>query len=128
MLHKLTVFTIIKLFACSLYSAKNKRLSDVLKGLKLNQNVWNFEQQYKLDKDPVHQLKITFAFKFCAQAISYLLDKTHPPEFSKFKFNFFSFILHYKYPNNAYTPKTPSRSLCEVESDFRFFHFFLYTL
>ena len=43
------------------------------------------------------------AFKFRAQAISSLLEKTHPPGSQNLSSRIFFIILHYKYLKKLYT-------------------------
>jgi hypothetical protein len=46
------------------------------------------------------------AFKFRAQAIFSLLEKTHPPGSHNLSSRIFFIILHYKYPKKLYIKKT----------------------
>ena len=46
------------------------------------------------------------AFKFRAQAIFSLLEKTHTPGSQNLSSRNVFIILHYKYPNKLYTSKT----------------------
>ena len=83
-------------------------------------------------KIPSINSKLLLRLNFVRKPFLICWTRHIPLNFQNLNLIFSPFILHYKYPNNAYTPKTPyPRSLCEVESDFKFFHFFhffLYTL
>ena len=78
----------------------------IVKGLKLKQIFWNFVQQLNTQHifHPLTQNTIK-AFKFRAQAIFSLLEKTHPPGSQNLSSRNFFIILHYKYPKKLYISK-----------------------
>jgi hypothetical protein len=70
------------------------------------------------------------AFKFLAQAIFSLLEKTHTPGSQNLSSRNFFIILHYKYPKKLYIYKKLDTNSCfaKLRAISNLFSFFLYTL
>jgi hypothetical protein len=69
-------------------------------------------------------------FKFCAQAIFILLEKTHPPWFTKFEFKKFFSLFYIISTQRSYIYKRPdtNRRFAKLRAISNLFSFFLYTL
>jgi hypothetical protein len=66
------------------------------------------------------------AIQFRSQAIFRLLEKTHTPWFTKFEFEIFFIILHYKYPKKLYYQKLDTNScFAKLRAISNLFSFFL---
>ena len=89
------------------FYCKNQKFVRLLKVLHLAKFSKNWHRYTKQDKVSDHQLKITFQHSDFVRKALFICYKRQPPlPCESINFINFLFILHYKYQNNLFEPKT----------------------